>query len=92
MKHLKKFESKEEINEKLNIVSGAIKLISEYDKLETYEIIEMIEKLQLSDKAEINEIYDSLKGNRYTGNNSHTQQKDECMMELIRKYCSEIWY
>lgn len=48
-------------------------------------------KLQYSDKAEINEIYVSLKDNKYT-DNDHAKQKDRCMMELIRQYCSEIWY
>ena len=91
MKHLRKFENKDEIDENLEIVKGALDFYSEYDELEIHEITEMIDELMKSSKDEIREIHESIQGNRYDGNLEHAKQKNDCMLGLISKYCSIIW-
>jgi hypothetical protein len=91
MKHLKKFENKEELNEKLEMIKRSLIFVSEYDMLETYEIIEMLDELLKSSKDEIREIYSSLVENVYEIGQEHERQKNDCMLNLIRKFCSIIW-
>jgi len=79
MKYLKKFESIEEIHDSLSNFKMAISFISDYNELETYEMNKVIDELINSSKDEIREIYDSLVENKFT-------------LEIIRKYCQEIWY
>ncbi len=91
MKYLKKFESIEEIHDSLDDFKHVIDFISVYDKLETYEINDIIDELLKSSKSEILEIYDSCIGNYYDVGYEKEYQKNDFTLEIISKYCQEIW-
>jgi len=68
----------------LEKVKNALIFADKYDELELVDILEIIDELLKSSKQEMRDIYDSISTNTYN-------QKDDCMMQLIRKYCSIIW-
>lgn len=87
MRHLKKFEGNEYLNEEskedLTNLKNELEFINDYD-IELHEAIEVIDKLQTMSWKEIEEYRSHLE------TNESTTDLEDFTLRLIDRYCSNI--